>query len=49
LAAGGDRHVPTDEEGQAPEHLLLGQATLCREQFADALDQVLVKGHSDRS
>ncbi len=44
MAAGSDGQVPTEQEGQTPEHLLLAQAALCPEQLADALGQMLVKG-----
>jgi hypothetical protein len=45
LAAGGDRHVSGDEEGQAAEHLLLGQIGIAADEAPDPIGKVLVVGH----
>ena len=48
VAAGGHGHVAADEEGQAAEHLLLGQAGLVGYQLADAIGKSLVVSHRVR-
>ena len=46
LATGRDGHVPADQEGQAPEHLLLRQKRLSLQQLAKSLSQLLVVRHA---
>ena len=46
LAAGADRHVPADEEGQPAEHLLLGQLRVRTDQVPDPAGKILVIGHT---
>ena len=46
LAAGADRHVPADEEGQPAEHLLLGQFRVRADQVPDTSGEILVIGHA---
>ena len=48
LAAGGDSHVPADEEGHAAEHLLHGEAPLGGDQGPDPISEILVVGHRTR-
>ena len=45
LAAGRDRHVAGDEEGETSEHPLLGHVGVPRDQSADAVGEILVIGH----
>jgi hypothetical protein len=45
LTARRHGHVAIDEEGEAPEHLLLGQPGLVGQQLADALREIFVVGH----
>jgi len=45
LPARADRHVPTDQEGKAAEHLLLGQLGVGADQIPDALGKDFVVGH----
>jgi hypothetical protein len=47
LAAGGDGHVAADEEGEAAEHLLLGQLRVAAHELPDAPGELLVVGHGD--
>jgi hypothetical protein len=50
LTAGADRHVSADEEGQAAEHLLLGQLRVGPDQVPDARREDFVIGHdADRT
>jgi Phosphotransferase enzyme family len=46
LAAGTDRHVPADEEGQPAEHLLLGQFRVRTDQVPDPGGEIFVVGHA---
>jgi hypothetical protein len=39
-----DGHVAVQEEGEAAEHLLLGDRVLAGEQLAQAVDETLVVG-----
>src|SRR6266566_3116067 len=45
LTAGCDGHVAPDEEGKAPEHLLLREALHPRDQAADPVCEILVVRH----
>ena len=45
LAARGDRHVAADEEREAAEHLLLGEARLAGHELADPFGERLVVRH----
>jgi hypothetical protein len=45
LTAGGDSHIPADQEGQSPEHLFLSESLLTLQQFAQSFRQRLVIGH----
>jgi hypothetical protein len=45
LAAGGDRHVPADQEGEPAEHLLLGEVGLTADELPNPRRQLLVVGH----
>jgi hypothetical protein len=45
VTAGRDRHVASDQEGEAAEHPLLGEVALAAEQVADAAGEILVVGH----
>jgi hypothetical protein len=50
LPAGADRHVAADEEGEAAEHLLLGQLGVGPDQVPDAPGEGFVIGHdADRT
>ena len=46
LAAGGDGHVAVEEEGQSPEHPLLGERGLVRDERADPRGELLVVRHA---
>jgi hypothetical protein len=46
LAAGTDRHVPADEEGQPAQHLLLSQIRGQADQVPDASGEIFVIGHA---
>jgi hypothetical protein len=45
LAARGDHQVAFEKEREPTEHLLLVDGTLGRDQFTDAVGEVLVVGH----
>ena len=45
LTTGGDCHVPTAQEGESPEHPLLGNALLSRGQLAYPIGESLVVRH----
>lgn len=45
LAARGDSNVPTDEEGEAAEHLHLSDIGLVRQQLPQARRELFVVGH----
>ena len=46
LAARGHRHLPVDQEGEAAEHPLLGDAALARQQLPDPVGELLVVRHA---
>ena len=45
LAARGDGHVAADQEGEAAEHLLFGQAGLASHELTNARGKFLVVAH----
>jgi hypothetical protein len=46
VAAGGDRHVARDEEGEAAEHLLLSQIGSAADELSDTIGEFLITGHA---
>ena len=46
VSARAHGHVAADQKGQAAEHALLGDPGLCCHEFADAVGEILVVGHT---